>query len=200
MSLTALDFFGAHLTPLYNVFSHDRGEWARARNLLISLEEAGFLDKAKEMFTGVPRINSRAWRFGDYLAGAQQVAICQDKGNFRFRNEAAAKAVVSDIDLGTLATLARRYQYRQFRALPLEANYIEQKLSMGAFPGGEEFSFVMRDYIYWLRCDTMHGNSAYPLFVTAEQQALQFTLNGCLEEVIVRAIDMISLLGSPDNA
>lgn len=193
-------FLWSSFNPLYNAFSRDRGEWARARNLIISLEEAGLLDKAKEMFIDAPSINSRAWRFGDYLAGAQQVAICQDEGNFRFRNEAAAKAVVSDIDLGTLEMLARRYQYKQFRAVPLESNYIEQKLSMGASLGGEEFSFVMRDYLYWLRCDTMHGNSAYPLFVTAEQQALQFTLNDCLEEAIVHAIDMISLLGGPDNA
>ena len=178
---------------LYNSFSkNEKAEWKRVRKLVLELDNRLCLEKTKDVFSAAPALSSPCWRLGDYLSSGQ-FNLTSDGHNSRFSNESRINALVEDADVGTLIALKRHYQYdRLVKNVPLDKNPIEQKIQADIRTDGSQFLFAMIDYLYWLRCDTVHGNSIYPLFVDNELNDLLSTLNDCLEIVIKESISFLA--------
>lgn len=178
---------------LYNSFSmNDKAEWNRVRKLVLELNNRLCLKKAEHVFSAAPALSSPCWRLGDYLS-SRQFNLTSDGHNSRFSYGHRINALVEDADVDTLIALKRHYQYdRLLKNVPLDKNPIEQKIQADIRTDGSQFLFAMIDYLYWLRCDTVHGNSIYPLFVDNELNDLLSTLNDCLEIVIKESISFLA--------
>ena len=177
---------------LYNSFGKgDNIEWNRVRKIVLELDNRHCLEEAKHVFSAAPVISSPCWRLGDYLSNIQ-FNITGEKSNACFSSQKGIEALIDDSDIATLKALKRNYQYdRLLKYIPLENNPIEQKIQAGIQVNGSQFLFTMIHYLYWLRCDTVHGNSIYPLFVDNELNDLLSTLNDCLEIAVKESITLL---------
>ena len=74
---------------------------------------------------------------------------------------------------------------------------LASKVNSGSSGDGSFFRFVVWHYLYWLRCDTMHGNSSYPLFISDSHRELLNVLNNCVEEIVLQGIKMLAAKPRP---
>ena len=136
-------------------------------------------------------IDSPSWRWNDFLRGFSPLKI-KHKKNGEISACPTASTVLSDVDEQLLSVLMSRAAYSKWKDLPAENNPILQRqtdLKRGA--NSDRFLFIFSSYLYWLRCDTMHGNSPYPVFMSNEQQTLLKALCDSLESLIPLCIAFI---------
>lgn len=186
---------------LYNSFSkNEKAEWKRVRKLVLELDNRLCLKKAKDVFSAAPALSSPCWRLSDYLSNGQfELKSNGQPACFRYKER--IKALAEDADIITLKALKCHYQYdRLLKKVPLDKNPIEQKIQDNIQTSGSQFLFAMIDYLYWLRCDTVHGNSIYPLFVDNELNDLLSTLNDCLEIVVKESISFLASSNMPKGS
>lgn len=194
-AMSRFRFLWSAFNPLYNIYTPkdtERAEAARARNLMCELDKLGMLKTAQQEFSSAPDARSDGskytWRFGDFLKNY----IPDNKSSWKFKCPAVVKAIAEDSDKETLSALTR-YGYL-WTDIPDEKNPIVLKLKSSDPDDGSLFKFAMYDYLYWLRCDTMHGNSPYPIFMSHERRDLLNTLNNCLDIAVVKGIELCSEL------
>ena len=179
---------------------NDKAEWNRVRKLVLELNNRHCLEKARQVFSAAAALSSPCWRLGDYLSSGQ-FNITGEKSNEYFSSKKRIDALVEDADIATLKAIKRNYQYDSLlKNIPLENNPIEQRIQADIQVGGSRFLFAMVHYLYWLRCDTVHGNSIYPLFVDNELNDLLSTLNDCLEIVIKKSISFLASSTMPEGS
>lgn len=186
---------------LYNSFSeNEKAEWKRVQKLVLELDNRLCLEKAKVVFSAAPALSSPCWRLGDYLS-SRQFNINGEKSNAHFSSKDRIEALVKDADIATLKAIKRNYRYdRLLKKIPLENNPIEQRIQADIHVDESRFLFAMVHYLYWLRCDTVHGNSIYPLFVDNELNDLLSTLNDCLEIVVKESISFLASSNMPKES
>lgn len=186
---------------LYNSFSeNEKAEWKRVRKLVLELDNRLCLEKAKVVFSAAPALSSPCWRLGDYLSSGQFELKSNGQPSC-FRYMPRIKELAKDADIITLKALKCHYQYeRLLKKVPLDKNPIEQKIQADIQTDGSQFLFAMVHYLYWLRCDTVHGNSIYPLFIDSELNDLLSTLNDCLEIVIKESISFLASSTMPKGS
>lgn len=188
-------FLWSAFNPLYNIYTpndKERSEATRARNLMCELDKLGMLNKAQQEFSSAPSAGSDGskytWRFGDFLKNYAP----NEKDPAKFKHPAVITATAEDSDKETLSAIAR-YGYL-WTDIPDENNPIVLKLKSNDPDDGSLFKFAMYEYLYWLRCDTMHGNSPYPIFMSHERRDLLNTLSNCLDIAVIKGIELCSEL------
>lgn len=181
--------------PLYQIYTpSDKKvpESKKARNLMKKLDEREMLKEAQDIFSFAPKASSdesnSAWRFKKFIKNYMQA----NQNSAKFKHPAVVETIAEDSDKDTLSAMIR-YQYL-WKDIPDENNPIVRKLSSKESPEGSLFKFAMCDYLYWLRCDTMHGDSLYPIFTNPKQQDLLNILNDCLEIAVIQGIELCSKL------
>ncbi len=188
-------FLWSAFNTLYQIYTpSDKNvpESKKARDLMKELDEREMLKEAQDKFSFAPKASSdesnSAWCFKRFIKHFMQT----NHNPAKFKHPAVVETIAEDSDKDTLSAMIR-YQYL-WKDIPYENNPIVQKLNSKETTEGSLFTFAMRDYLYWLRCDTMHGDSFYPIFANPEQQDLLNILNDCLEIAVVRGIELCSKL------
>lgn len=169
-----------------------KSEYLHVYTLLEAIPEDNALLNIKRKFQDlVIDIDSPSWRWNDFLRGFSPLKI-KHKKNGEISACSTASTVLSDVDEQLLKVLMSRKAYLKWKDLPTNNNPILQRqadLEHGA--NSDRFLFIFSSYLYWLRCDTMHGNSPYPVFMTKEQQTLLKALCDSLESLIPLCIAFI---------
>lgn len=179
---------------LYTIYPcKGQSEYLRVYTLLEAIPEDNNLLNIKRKFQdSVIDIDSPSWRWNDFLRGFGPLKIKHNKKNGEISACVTASTVLSDVDEQLLNVLMSRAAYSKWKDLPAENNPILQRqtdLKRGA--NSDRFLFIFSSYLYWLRCDTMHGNSPYPVFMSKEQQTLLKALCDSLESLIPLCIAFI---------
>lgn len=169
-----------------------KSEYLHVYTLLEAIPEDNALLNIKRKFQDlVIDIDSPSWRWNDFLRGFSPLKI-KHKKNGEISACSTASTVLSDVDEQLLKVLMSRKAYLKWKDLPTNNNPILQRqadLEHGA--NSDRFLFIFSSYLYWLRCDTMHGNSPYPVFMSKEQQTLLKALCDSLESLIPLCIAFI---------
>lgn len=177
---------------LYKIYPcESKAEYLRAYTLLKAIPEDRALLSVKRKFQdSVIDVDSPSWRWNDFLRGFKPFEIKKDNGKALVNKKVST--LLSDVDEQLLSVLISRTAYSKWEDLPADNNPILQRqadLKRGA--NSNRFLFIFSSYLYWLRCDTMHGNSPYPVFVSKEQQTLLKALCDSLESLIPLCIAFI---------
>ncbi len=178
---------------LYKIYPcESKSEYLHVYTLLKAIPEDKDLLSIKRKFQdSVIDIDSPSWRWNDFLRGFGPLEI-KHKKNSEISVNINASTSLSDVDEQLLSVLMSRAAYSKWEDLPAENNPILQRqadLKRGA--NSDRFLFIFSSYLYWLRCDTMHGNSPYPVFMSKEQQTLLKALCDSLESLIPLCIAFI---------
>lgn len=173
-------------------------EWEHACTLIEKLNKRKLLNDIIGRFcSNMPNIDTDPWRWKAFLSNFRPLGVEAKKGKSKLRNNEAAKRIFKDVDRKLLKTLSNRTsEIKNWQTLSSEDDPIKQKLDVppdkpDSTPdecGYGRFRFVFSCYLYWLRCDTMHGNSPYPVFVNDDENDLLKTLCDFLEELLHIAI------------
>lgn len=163
----------------------DRSEYLRARALIEAIPENETLLSVKRQFwESAIDLDSPSWRWNDFLRGFGALKISEKKKGEICVN-GNAPIVLSDADERMLRVLMSRSAYSRWKKLPTNKNPIVQRLAdLKSKADSNCFLFVFSSYLYWLRCDTMHGNSPYPVFMSTEQRTLLKALCDSLESLV----------------
>ena len=171
---------------LYKIYSHERSsEFLQARALLNAIPENKALARVKRSFQeSAISLDSPSWRWNDFLRGFNALKVREPKNGEAFVS-GNAETVLSDADEELLCVLMSRSAYSRWKKLPADKNPARHRLAdLGNGACGNRFLFIFSSYLYWLRCDTMHGNSPYPVFMSKEQRTLLEVLCDSLETLI----------------
>lgn len=173
-------------------------EWKRAYTLVEKLNECKLLDDIIGRFcSNMPNIDTDPWRWEAFLSNFRPLSVEAKEGKSKLKNIEAVKYIFKDVDRKLLKTLLNRTsKIKNWQTLSSEDDPIKQKLDVPPDEpdsppdecGYGRFRFVFSCYLYWLRCDTMHGNSPYPVFVNNDENDLRKTLCDFLEELLHIAI------------
>lgn len=173
-------------------------EWEHACTLIEKLNKRKLLNDIIGRFcSNMPNIDTDPWRWKAFLSSFRPLGVEAKKGKSKLRNNEAAKRIFKDVDRKLLKTLSNRTsEIKNWQTLSSEDDPIKQKLDVPPDKpdsppdecGYGRFRFVFSCYLYWLRCDTMHGNSPYPVFVNDDENDLLKTLCDFLEELLHIAI------------
>ena len=185
-------FLWSAFNPLYESFSTKGYEWEKAKSLVCELDNRGMIKDACSSFSQAPEPNSHVWRLGKWFSNFKPLRLDKNRDRFKFAN--SVKVITGDADIKTLKAITSRYQYQACSQIPKDKNPISNKIESGNSDEGSFFRFVMRDYLYWLRCDTMHGSSIYPIFMTTEQRQLIEVLNSSLEKIVIESVRLCASL------
>ena len=178
---------------LYDILRRkNQPEYLSVYTLITAIPKDAVLLSIKRKFRdSVIAIDSPSWRWNDFLRGFNPFKIKHNKHGKAYVGEAAS-TLLSDVDEQLLIVLMSRTAYSKWEDLPADNNPILQRqadLKHGA--NSDRFLFIFSSYLYWLRCDTMHGNSPYPVFMSKEQQTLLKALCDSLESLIPLCIAFI---------
>ncbi len=185
-------FLWSAFNPLYMSFNTKGTEWEKARFLVCKLDSRGMLKEASSIFNHAPGPNSYLWRLGKWFSSFKPLSINKNKSEFKYIN--SVRLVTGDADINTLKEITNRYTYKACSQIPNDKNPISSKIESKSSGEGSFFRFVMRDYLYWLRCDTMHGNSIYPIFINSEQRQFMEVLNSSLEKIVIESVQLCASL------
>ena len=192
-ALSRFRYLWSSFNCLYKIYPcESKSEYLHVYTLLKAIPKNIDLLSIKRKFQDlVIDIDSPSWRWNDFLRGFSPLKI-KHKKNGEISACPTASTVLSDVDEQLLSVLMSRAAYSKWKDLPAENNPILQRqtdLKRGA--NSDRFLFIFSSYLYWLRCDTMHGNSPYPVFMTKEQQTLLKALCDSLESLIPLCIAFI---------
>lgn len=186
-------FLWSALNPLYRAYSKVRRDREDLVNFLDWLESEGALGAARVIVEGAPPLDSGAWRFGAYVRGTTELGLTKAHV---FKE--SARKLAADTDIKTLSFIMSHNQYAK-RHSGVSGDPLASKINSGSSDNGSFFRFVVWHYLYWLRCDTMHGNSSYPLFIADTHRELLNVLNDCVEEIVLQGIKMLAAEPCPTN-
>ena len=179
------------LNPLYRAYSKVKQDREGLVIFLDRLENDGALGAARSIVKGAPPLGSGAWRVGAYITGTTELGL-GDGHAFK----KPARKLADDTDVDTLAFIMSHQQYvKKFAGVADDP--LASKVNSGSSGDGSFFRFVVWHYLYWLRCDTMHGNSSYPLFISDSHRELLNVLNNCVEEIVLQGIKMLAAKPRP---
>lgn len=165
--------------------SSGRAEYLHARSLLDAISKNADIERImNHYFAQEPDLDCESWRWNDFLSGFKALSVTRKKdGTIAVSNN--AELVLGDVDQDLVAVFQTRNAYAKWRNLSEEANLMKlraMQLADGA--QGNRFLFIFSFYLYWLRCDTVHGNSLYPVFQKEESRKHLGILCDTLEELV----------------
>ncbi len=184
---------------LYKRYPCDgNAEYMRAHALLSALPATEALDDLRAKFRKeAAGFDAPCWRWNDFLKGFSPLKVTTNKNGVVsiHRN---ASTVLGYATEGILNVIKSRPQYKRWDGLKPNKNPMLLRLA-GLKSGnvGDEFLFIFSFYLYWYRCDTMHGNTRYPVFMDDEQKRLLNQLCDILESLIPLCIPV--LFSKPDG-
>lgn len=186
-------FLWSAFNCLYRVYSSGNAEYLLAHKLLEDMERAGILENARRLFDDLPLPADSIWRWNDFLKGFNALSVKNDKQGGLIPNAKSA-FVLADADEDTIRELMSRKAYGKWNLIDDESNTMIMRLNaVKSGDKGNRFLFVLAYYLYWLRCDTMHGNSPYPVFLSDREKSVFKTLCDVFEESIVKGLSFIAV-------
>lgn len=166
-------------------------EYLRAHALISAISPSpALLGIKRDFHDRAPSIDAACWRWNECLKGFRPFKVTQNGGVPSVDKKAAI--VLSDADEELVRVLRSRAAYAKWNNVPRDKNPIVQRLSdIKAGASSDRFLFVFSSYLYWLRCDSMHGNSPYPVFMDKEQRSLLDLLCDSLEALLPLCISQL---------
>lgn len=166
-------------------------EYLRANALISALPPGpALLGIKRDFHDKAPSIDAACWRWNDCLKGFRPFKVTQNGGVSSVDKKAAT--VLSDADEALIHVLRSRAAYAKWNDVPRDKNPIVQRLlAIKAGASSDRFLFVFSSYLYWLRCDSMHGNSPYPVFMDKDQRGLLNLLCDTLEALLPLCISQL---------
>lgn len=176
----------------------DTAEYMQAHALLSALPATEALSDLRVKFSNEAAcLDAPCWRWNDFLKGFRPLRVTTNKNGITSIS-GSASVVLGYATEGILNVIRSRPQYKRWEGLKPDKNPMLQRLAeLKSGKVGDEFLFIFSFYLYWYRCDTMHGNTRYPVFMETEQRRLLNLLCDILESLIPLCIPV--LFSKPDG-
>lgn len=166
-------------------------EYLRAHALISAISPSPTLLGIKRDFHDrAPSIDAACWRWNECLKGFRPLKLGWSKGAPVVHK--LASTVLSDADWELVNVLKSRPSYAKWEdALDAQNPFVQRLSDIKNGAKDDRFLFVFSSYLYWLRCDSMHGNSPYPVFMDKEQRSLLDLLCDTLEALLPLCISQL---------
>lgn len=178
----------SEFNAIYKPLGNPGAEYLKVNECLKTLEKQGLINRARETFQEADLcLDDEFWCWDSFLKSFAPLKLKKSKTGHCSIHE-NAKRVLSDANGEILNAPSSQKKYEQWLKLLEAGNAIKDRIDGLPRDKGDSFIFIMSYFMYWRRCQTMHGESMSEVFKDEASNRFQKTLNDSLQELLIPGI------------